>query len=83
MNLEHNSRIAVSQKQLHGNSSVITSGELVSVNGNTATVLLDGEAVVREVAVSALASSDALIGSISNRANEQSIVNMMPNMRRY
>jgi hypothetical protein len=78
MKLEPNDRIAVSQKQVNLNSSVITTGELVCVNGNTATVLLEGEAVAREVPLASVVAADALMGSLSDRRNEQSIINMLP-----
>lgn len=77
-----NSRIVVSQKQQHINAAVITPGELISVHGNTAMVMLEGEAVARTVNIDAISSSDELLGDQTNRPNEHSVIDMSP-QRRY
>ncbi len=61
-NLEPNDSIVLMQNQLHGNSKVILNGELVSIEGNSATVLIAGEEVPREVSLDQLQKADDVFG---------------------
>ena len=82
MDLASNTRVTVSQSRLHGNISEISSGELVSIQGNMATVVLDGHFIGTEVPVSSLVPEDDSLGSMSGRPNEHAVLNLTPAHRR-
>lgn len=82
MSFAPNSKVIVSQKQTYSNSSVLTAGEVVSIQGDRAIVQLEGDAVVRSVPLTSLQDHDAVLGSLSNSPHEQSIIDMSPKTRR-
>ena len=82
MNIPLNSRIAVKQSQINNSSQVITVGELICVNGDKATVMLDDELVARQVNLSSITLADALVGGLTDRPNEAAILDMIPASRR-
>ena len=78
MTLVPNSPIAVMQKQIHGNISTLETGTLISVQGNTATIMLERETIARDVPLDSISSADSLIGSMSGRPNEMAVLDLSP-----
>lgn len=74
--LKPNMRIVVMQKQLHSKNYDIIPGELVSVQGTHAVVELENEGILRSVPIAAISAADALLGNLTDRANEESIVDL-------
>jgi hypothetical protein len=67
-------RVAVSIAQLHNKTSVVEKGEVVSILGQTAKVVLDGEDVPRTVSVSSLNRIGDVFGEETGRPNEMPVI---------
>jgi hypothetical protein len=65
MEFQPQDSVVVSQKQLHGNSSVLLDGEVISVQGNSATVIFEGEEAPRTVALESMALKETVYGDTS------------------
>jgi hypothetical protein len=63
---------------LHGNIAEVTSGELVSVQGNAATVVLDGHTIGVDVALSSITPEEGSLGNMSGRPNEHAVIDLTP-----
>jgi len=73
--MEAHERIVLTQAQVHGNISVVTEGELISIHGQEAVVSIDGEAAPRRVPLDALHSASDLYGAThTGRPNEPQVV---------
>jgi hypothetical protein len=70
-------RVVVSIPQLHGKISVIESGEVISVEGNEATVMLAGEEVPRTVPLDRLQAEQETFGGMTERPNEMPVINQI------
>ena len=69
-----NDEVAVSMPQLHGRSSVIEKGEVVSISGNMATVVLKGEDAPRRVPVDRLHDAEEYFGGMTGMPNEPCVI---------
>lgn len=76
--LQEGSAVFVAEKQTHGNISLITSGELISVQGNQAVVMLEGEDVPRSVSVASVSPAEPVLGNMSGLFNEMPVIDMTP-----
>ena len=83
-NFASHEKIVVSQEQamLHS-SSVITQGEFITARGDKALVLLEGEEIPREVPLSAVASSNSLLGDSTDRRGESVVIDLSPRTRYF
>jgi hypothetical protein len=71
--LSVNDRVVVADKQLHGNSSVLVDGAIVSIEGSSATVMVDGEDVPRQFKLAELNSGSEVYGYNANPNDNQVI----------
>ena len=67
-------KVAVSMPQLYNNTSVIEEGEIVSVGGDRAVVMLAGEDVPREIPLDRLTSVSNVFGDMTERPNEMPVI---------
>jgi hypothetical protein len=69
--------IVVSMPQLHGKVSIIEKGEVISVSGSEAQVMLEGEESPRMVPLDRLKKQDEVFGAPTDRPNELPILNQI------
>ncbi len=69
--------VAVSIPQLHGRISVIERGEVIDVQGETATVMLQGEDIPRTVSLDCLTHAPELFGQMTDRPNEMPVLDQI------
>jgi len=73
MALSVNDRVVAQDTQLHGNSSVLVDGAIVSIEGSSATVMVDGEDVPRTFKLDQLNSGSDVYGFNANPNDNQVI----------
>lgn len=68
-------RVTVFEKQLHGNQSNLIDGSVISISGESAKVLIDGEEIARTFQLDKLKSSDATYGSERTSNYDNAVIN--------
>lgn len=66
--------VVVTIPQLHGKIGLVENGEVLSVSGQTAMVMLAGEDVPREVPLDRLQPREDLFGNMTERPNEMPVI---------
>jgi hypothetical protein len=71
-------RVTFADNQLHGNLSVMVDGQVLSIEANSASILVDGEVTPRVFSVDVLSSEESAYGDgYAGSFNEQPVVNAM------
>jgi glutamine synthetase type III len=70
-------RVTVAEKQLHGNQSNISEGSVISISGESAKVLIDGETLAREFPVEKLQSAAATFGYDRQDPSDNQVMNQI------
>jgi len=78
MDFKPQEQVVVSVPQLHGKSSVLEQGEILSIHGQEASVVLQGEDIPRTVPLDRLSHIEETYGQeYSGRPNEMPVLNQI------
>lgn len=68
-------RVTVADKQLHGNQSIMVDGQVISVEGSSANIQVDGEDFPRRFALDQVKSSEETYGAERNSPFDNQVIN--------
>ena len=75
MEFKANDSVVVALPQMHTRSSVLETGEIISVQGEQATVMITGEDVPRNVPVANLSMAEDVYGQETGNPYEMPVLN--------